>query len=225
MGVGKWGSELPVLKETFMPSAAVLAWRFVDKSGNQIAVAGARAAGISAAFDSLTSTDITNSKPLAVVTLGCGAIELNGTVAAGDYLMSTVDGRAVKYVPGAGNFKSAIAREAGVAGDRIRAFVLTHDAESTSGLASGSGAVLAVTANAIAPTNKQHHVGAGLIKNITVPAGGLEDGALLQIVPDAAFTYDATGNITLPVGGGTAVVNKLMFFAYDAVNSKFTPSY
>ena len=39
------------------------------------------------------------------------------------------------------------------------------------------------------------------------------------------YTYDATGNINLPVGGGTAVINKVMFFAWDAVNSKWNPSY
>jgi hypothetical protein len=222
--MGKHGKTMPALTETFVPSAAVTAWRFVGVTGLNITTAGARAYGIAAPFDTTTSTDATNKKPVAVISLGIGALELNGTVSAGDPLMSTVDGRGVKWVPGAGNFKSAIAREDGVAGDRISVFVIPM-ADSGDGLTDGSGAVLAVAANAIAPTNKQHHVGAGLIKTITVPAGGLADGSLLRIIPDAAFTYDATGNVVLPTGGGTAVVNKLMIFAWDAVATKWTPSY
>lgn len=224
MGVGKWGTAQPILTETFLPNAAVTAWRFVGLDGNAVTTAGQRTGGVSAPFDSLVTADITNQKPLAVITLGDGIVELNGTVALGDTLMTTATGLGVKWTPGAGNFKSAIAREAGVAGDRIRVFVLPQQVEST-GLNPGSGAVLAIAANAIAPTNKQHHVGAGLIKNITVPAGGLEDGTQLQVIPDAAYTYDATGNVVLPAGGGTAVINKLMIFAWDAVANKWTPSY
>lgn len=84
------------------------------------------------------------------------------------------------------------------------------------------GAALAVVGNAIAPTSPIHHVGAGLIKNITVP-GTVNFGFVLQVIPDVAFTYDATGNIVVPPGGGLATVNKLMTFVWDG--AKWTPSY
>ena len=44
----------------------------------------------------------------------------------------------------------------------------------------------------------------------------------LTLVPDAAFTYDATGNIVVPAGGRTAVV-KMMKFSWDG--TKWNPSY
>lgn len=84
-----------------------------------------------------------------------------------------------------------------------------------------AGSLLNVGGNAIAPTNELHHVGAGLIKNITLPSGFV-DGCI-KLVPDAAFTYDNTGNMVVPAGGGTAVVNRLMLVCYDG--AKWTPSY
>src|SRR5438132_1453037 len=99
MGVGKWGKALPALTETFLPTAgqAVTAWRFVDRAGLNIATQGARAFGVAAPFDSLTATDTTNSKPLAVVTLGVASLEINGTISAGDELMSDSSGRGIKW--------------------------------------------------------------------------------------------------------------------------------
>jgi hypothetical protein len=127
MGVGKWGKSMPALTETFVPSAAVTAWRFVGVTGLNIAVAGARAYGIAAPFDSTTSTDATNKKPVAVITLGVAVLELNGTVAAGDPLTSDASGMGVKWTPGSGKALNAFAREAGVAGDRIAVFVVPQD--------------------------------------------------------------------------------------------------
>lgn len=87
------------------------------------------------------------------------------------------------------------------------------------------GAVLAITANVITPAYGIHHVGAGLIKTITVPASFANSGGTVDLWPDAAFTYDATGNILLPAGGGTAVVNRIMTFTWDPVAAKWAPSY
>lgn len=86
----------------------------------------------------------------------------------------------------------------------------------------GEGAVLAVTGNAIAPTNAIHHVGAGLIKNITVPTG-LVSGQV-YLIPDAAFTWDTTGNIA---AGGvlTAVVGKVLICTYSSSTGKWYTSY
>jgi hypothetical protein len=85
-----------------------------------------------------------------------------------------------------------------------------------------ASSVLAVTTNTITPTGAVHHVGAGLIKTITVPAQ-LNGPGSIALIPDAAFTYDATGNIVLPAGGGTAVVNRVMFVVWDG--TKWAPSY
>lgn len=76
-----------------------------------------------------------------------------------------------------------------------------------------ASSVLAVTANAIAPTSRVHHCGAGLIKTITVPAT-LTGPDTLHLIPDAAFTYDATGNIGAVIGG-LAVVGRVMDFTWD----------
>lgn len=89
-------------------------------------------------------------------------------------------------------------------------------------VSSSASSVLTIGSNIIVPTGSVHHVGAGLIKTITVPAGVVGPW-VLWLVPDVAFTYDATGNLVVPSGGGTAVVNKAMALVWDG--TKFTPSY
>jgi hypothetical protein len=84
---------------------------------------------------------------------------------------------------------------------------------------SGASSVLSIASNVIAPTNAVHHLGAGLVKTITVPAFCAAT-CTLNLVPDAAFTTDATGNISL---ASTAVVNKTLIMVYDG--SKWNPSY
>lgn len=83
----------------------------------------------------------------------------------------------------------------------------------------GPSSVLAIAANVITPTNSVHHVGAGLIKTITVPAN-VGSPTRITIIPDAAFTTDATGNISL---ASTAVINRAMDFTWDG--TKWNPSY
>jgi hypothetical protein len=80
------------------------------------------------------------------------------------------------------------------------------------------GAALTVTSNTIAPTNRIHSVGAGLIKTISLPF--LKFYGTLVLRPTAAFTYDATDNI---LGTGTAVIGRDMFATYDG--SKWAMSY
>jgi hypothetical protein len=87
---------------------------------------------------------------------------------------------------------------------------------------SSTVSALTVTTNTIAPTSTIHQLGAGLIKTITVPAG-CTPTCTIFIEPTAAYTYDATGNIILPAGGGTAVIGKLMVFAWQG--TKWVPSY
>lgn len=88
--------------------------------------------------------------------------------------------------------------------------------------ASEASSVLSVASNTIAPTNTVHHVGAGLIKTVTVPTM-CAPTCTIFLVPDAAFTYDATGNIVVPAGGGTATVSRAMTLVWDG--TKWYPSY
>lgn len=106
---------------------------------------------------------------------------------------------------------------------KLRTKTQAADAAITASLY-GSSAVsaLTITTNTIAPTSLIHQLGAGLVKTITVPATMGATGFLL-LLPTAAFTYDATGNILVPSGGGTAVINKLMILTWDG--TKWTPSY
>jgi hypothetical protein len=89
-----------------------------------------------------------------------------------------------------------------------------------SGLIQGEGAALTISSNTIAPTAQIHQVGAGLIKTITLPASIVS--GTVALVPTAAFTYDATGNV---LGTGTAVVGRTMFATYSASTGKWSMSY
>lgn len=86
------------------------------------------------------------------------------------------------------------------------------------------GAALAVASNTIAPNATVHHVGAGLIKTITAifGTGSRTFEGTLVLIPDAAFTWDATDNIAI---GGTAVVGRALHMTYDANTTKWYPSY
>ncbi len=82
--------------------------------------------------------------------------------------------------------------------------------------------LVASTAGLILPTGPLFHVnGTAAITGITVPVGAA-NGASFSIIPDAIFTWTAANNLAL---AGTAVVNKLLTFTYDATNSKWVPSY
>lgn len=69
-----------------------------------------------------------------------------------------------------------------------------------------AGSALSISTNTITPTSLTHQVGAGLIKTITVPSG-FASGNCIQLVPTAAFTTDATGNVSK---ASTAVVGQVM---------------
>ena len=84
------------------------------------------------------------------------------------------------------------------------------------------GGTLTVSSNTVAPTQNIHHVGAGLIKTITVPAT-ITQGASVSFIPDDATTYDDSDNIYKPAGGGTLVVGKTWVVTWDG--SKWYPSY
>jgi hypothetical protein len=177
MGVGKWGKGNPALTETFVPASAVTAWRFVDKAGLNLTVAGARAYGVAAPFDTTTATDATNKKPIAVTTLGVAVLEINATITKGDPLTSDANAMGIKWTPGSGKALSAIAREDGVAGDRIPVFMLPQDPQLPAGqavLVAGTVTVTTplVTANSIILLTRGVAGGAvGDLKVGTITAG------------------------------------------------------
>lgn len=168
-----------------------------------------------------------------------GALVVTGKITSNGALQSNANGIALF---GSGNFSKLVpqaeaqlnlmnnAITAGIGLDyatdailKIRTRAQTGDAALSASLY-GSSAVsaLTITTNTIAPTSLIHQLGAGLVKTITVPATMGATGFLL-LLPTAAFTYDATGNILVPSGGGTAVINKLMILTWDG--TKWTPSY
>lgn len=136
------------------------------------------------------------------------------TVGAGASTLTEADTLYISAAPTGGSQNNAIH----VAAGQTR----LDGGTTTPGVSSSPSSVLTVTANVITPTGSSHHVGAGLIKTITVPAF-VTGPWLLRLTPDSAFTYDNTGNIVVPAGGGTAVVNKLLLLDWDG--TKFTPSY
>jgi hypothetical protein len=86
----------------------------------------------------------------------------------------------------------------------------------------GQGPALTITNNAIVPIAYQHHIGAGLIKNINPPPEMLSAVDCIQLIPDAAFTTDKTGNIAK---ASTAIAGQLMTLCFDPSTTKWYPSY
>lgn len=105
----------------------------------------------------------------------------------------------------------------------VRTFVQSGDgAVRASFYNSSTISTLTFSTNTIAPTSAIHHLGAGLIKTITVPVT-CTPTCVISIIPDAAYTYDNTGNVTVPVGAGLALISKVMTFTWDG--TKWNPSY
>lgn len=96
----------------------------------------------------------------------------------------------------------------------------------TSAIALMPTASVASVAGATLPSGPLFHVtGTNAITSWTIPLGfngTAAGGGCFQVIPDALFTWTATGNIAL---AGSAVVNKLLQFCWDAKNSKWVPSY
>ena len=135
------------------------------------------------------------------------------TIGAGASTLTEADSLYISAAPTGGSQNNAIH----VASGQTR----LDGGTTTPGVSSSPSSVLTVSGNVITPTGSVHHVGAGLIKNITVPAF-VTGPWVFHAVPDAAFTYDATGNIGVVIGG-LAVVGQPMDFVWDG--AKFWPSY
>lgn len=85
----------------------------------------------------------------------------------------------------------------------------------------GVTALVSSAAGAILPSGPLFHVdGTAAVTGFTIPVGFA--GGSFTVIPDAAFTWTAAGNIAL---AGTAVVNRAVVFTYDSSTAKFVPSY
>lgn len=78
------------------------------------------------------------------------------------------------------------------------------------------------TAGLLVPSGPLFHVitTAGAITGFTPAVGGLYQD--FSVFPDVAFTWTTATNIAI---AGTAVVNRMLTFRWDATNAKFVPSY
>lgn len=114
-------TSTPILEGTRIPTAAVLRARFVADTGNQLAVAGARAAGVSTGY--VTAADVVKKVEISVGHIGLFPIESGAAFGAGVELASDNQGRAVTAI--AGNYVNAISEEAaGAAGEAPRCRVI-----------------------------------------------------------------------------------------------------
>jgi hypothetical protein len=86
--------------------------------------------------------------------------------------------------------------------------------------------LVASAAGVVLPSGALFHInGTQAITGFTIPVGcnaTAVGGCQFTVIPDAVFTWTTATNIAV---AGTAVVNKALTFIWDAVNSKWVPSY
>lgn len=87
-------------------------------------------------------------------------------------------------------------------------------------------AAVASAAGQVTPSGPQFHItGALAITGFLIPVGfngTANGGGCFNVIPDGTFTWTTANNIAI---AGTAVVNVLLSFCWDATNSKWVPSY
>lgn len=198
------------------PAAAALSTERVFlqyNSSNQLALAaaGGPADGVQRYAVTATGDEVTLERA------GNMLVTAGGTLTAGEECMSDAAGKAITWAGcsvklgrvliGATVGKPALIRFY----DRSQQRVPTRGANT----ASAAGPVVIPAADYF------HVTGTAAITGWTNPAG-IQDGARFSVIPDAIFTWTAAGNIAL---AGTAVVNKLLDFQWDATTAKWYPSY
>jgi len=85
---------------------------------------------------------------------------------------------------------------------------------------------VASAAGQVTPSGPLFHItGALAITGFLIPVGfnaTAAGGGCFTVIPDGTFTWTTANNIAI---AGTAVVNVLLSFCWDATNSKWVPSY
>ena len=120
-----------------------------------------------------------------------------------------------------GQLKFYLKADNGALAERVR---MSPDGLATTGPIGTLQAAptLTIVTNNITPTTPVAFLGAGLVKNLVVPSVFANTGGTVTIIPTAAFTTDATGNISI---ASTAVIGRAMTFTYDGGTAKWYPSY
>jgi hypothetical protein len=104
-----------------------------------------------------------------------------------------------------------------------KAAFLNQDVPFSGALKTIQTAPTIASATTIAPTALITFVsGITSIATITPPTGLLTTGGQITIIPKGVFATTTTGNIALIT---TAVVSKALIMTYDAVTTKWYPSY
>lgn len=84
---------------------------------------------------------------------------------------------------------------------------------------------VASAAGQVTPSGPLFHITGGLaITGFLIPVGcnaTAVGGCSFQVIPDGTFTWTSANNIAI---AGTAVVNKIITFLWDATNSKWVPN-
>jgi hypothetical protein len=98
----------------------------------------------------------------------------------------------------------------------------TVQAGTFAGAAVGTAIASATTIAPVAPIT--HITGTTAVVNITAPTNFAQSGygGCLVLIPDAAFTTTAAGNVAI---ASTAVLSKQLSMCYDNATAKWYPSY
>ncbi len=87
-----------------------------------------------------------------------------------------------------------------------------------------NGNALTISSNTITPTTALHSItSGGLVKTITVPKSGNFSGSIKIHATVGGVTYDGTGNILVPSGGGSITQDRMWEVTWNG--SKWVPSF
>lgn len=104
-----------------------------------------------------------------------------------------------------------------------KAAFLSQDVPVSGALQTIQTAPTIASATTIAPTAYITFIsGTTAVVNITVPQALLTTGGQIILIPTGIFTTTTAGNIAL---ASTAIVSKALVMTYDAVTTKWYPSY
>lgn len=104
-----------------------------------------------------------------------------------------------------------------------KAAFLNQDVPFSGALKTIQTAPTIASATTIAPTAYITFIsGTTAVVNITVPQALLTTGGQITLIPTGIFTTTTAGNIAL---ASTAVVSRALIMTYDAVTTKWYPSY
>lgn len=158
-----------------------------------------------------SSNFIGSSNSAPTVTIGAAATTMSF---CGNSVLNTGSGGVVTYTAGSTGVRcvnemssAGVSGALGYDGNTVETLPLLQLPTLTA---------LTISGNSITVTLPVHHVGAGLIKSITITSGGTP--VCFNLIADAAFTTDQTGNIATPAI--TATTGTMYPACYDPATAK-----